>query len=136
MATTPTRSDTVIPAGPDVDPGLRSPEHAVETTAEAAEEVSRPLPIITEHEVMLGTAAAIAVAPSFEGELDGEEAVFEGEDVAAKTPAARKRTGWIATLGRLVTPSPDRRPPRRHYPARLDSEFIADARMEREMHRL
>lgn len=46
----------------------------------AAEEVSPPLPVVTEHEVILGIAAAIAVAPSLEGELDGEDAAFEGED--------------------------------------------------------
>jgi len=96
--------------------------------------VSPPLPIISEHAVILGTAAATAVAPSFEGELDSEDAA--SQDNAAKRPAAPRRSGWIVALGRLVMPSPDRRPPRRHYPARLDSEFIADARMDREMYRL
>jgi len=72
---------------------------------------------------MLGTAATLARPPS-----------FEDEDDAAEVAVRRGRRGWIAALARLVTPSPDRRRPRRHYPARLD--FMEDARMAREMYRL
>ena len=118
------------------DPGLCCPSHALETTAPPSEEVAAPLPIIAEHVVILGTAAATAVEPSFEGELEGEDAATEGEDAAAKCLAAPGRSGWIATLARLVTPSRNRRPRRRHDPTHLDREFIADARMDREMYRL
>ncbi|HUH71585.1 MAG TPA: hypothetical protein VLZ05_23510 [Mycobacterium sp.] len=137
MPSTPTRSDAVIHTG--ADPGRCCPSHALETAAPPAEEVAAPLPIIAEHEVILSTAAATAVTPSLEGELDGEDAATEGEDTAAKRPGAprkRRRRSWIATLVRLVTPSRNRRPRRRHYPTHLDREFIADARMDREMHRL
>jgi hypothetical protein len=107
------------------DSGLScpSPRADLETTAPAAEEVSPPPTLITEHEVMLGTAAALAPAPS-----------FEGQDGAAEGAVGRGKSGWIAAFARLVTPSPDRRSPRRHYPPRLD--FMEDARMAREMYRL
>jgi hypothetical protein len=106
------------------DSGLSctSPRADSETTAPAAEEVSSPT-VITEHEVMLGTAAALAPAHS-----------FEGEDAAGVVAVGRGGSGWIAALARLVTPSPDRRPPRQHYPPRLD--FTEHARMAREMYRL
>ena len=136
MPSTPDRSDTVIHASPSADPGLCSPKDALETKAPDEQEVSPPLPIISKHRVILGTAAATAAPPSMGGELDSEEAAPEGQDAAAESPAAPGRTGWIATLVRLVTPSRDRRPRRQHYPTRLDSEFIADARMDREMYRL
>ncbi len=53
-----------------------TPSDALQTTASPAEELSLPLPVVTKHEVILGTAAAIAVAPS----LKGEDATFEGAD--------------------------------------------------------
>jgi hypothetical protein len=107
------------------DSGLsnRSPRADSEPTPPAAEKVSPPSTLITEHEVMLGTAATLARPPS-----------FEDEDDAAEVAVRRGRRGWIAALARLVTPSPDQRRPRRHYPARL--EFMEDARMAREMYRL
>jgi hypothetical protein len=129
MTSTPDTSDAVIHAS--ASPDLRQCSHrdAPETKAPAAEDVSAPVAFISEHRVMLGTAAATAVAPSLDDELDGA-------DAAAKTLAAPRSSGWIATLVRLVTPSRDQRPRRRHYPARFDSDFMADARMAREMLRL
>jgi hypothetical protein len=100
-----------------------SPTADSETTPPAAEEVSPPPTLITEHEVMLGTAAALAPAP-----------LFEGQDADAERAVGRGRSGWIAALARLFTSSPDRRPPRQHYPPRLD--FMEDARLAREMYRL
>jgi hypothetical protein len=136
MPSTPDRSDTVTHARSGADPGLCWPSGTSEMTAPATEEISPPLPLVSEHQVMLGTAAATAVTPSIEGEIEDEDAALDGADAAAKRPAALTKSGWIARLTRLVTPSHDPRPPRRHYPPRLDREFIADARMEREMHRL
>jgi hypothetical protein len=69
---------------------------------------------------MLGTAAALAPAPS-----------FDGQDAAVEEAVAVGRRGWIATLARLFTPSPERR---QHYPRRID--FMEDACMAREMYRL
>jgi hypothetical protein len=108
----------------------------VETKATATEDVSPPLTIISEHGVNLATAAATAAAPSWEGELGDEDDAFERDDAARKSFAAPKRSGWTATLARLVTPSRNQRAHRRHYPSRLDSESVADARMDREMYRL
>src|SRR5271163_3618186 len=58
MSTTPTRSDTVIPASPDVDPRLRLPGNAVETTAEADMKPSFRLGIVGEHGPSAGGRAA------------------------------------------------------------------------------
>jgi hypothetical protein len=125
MPSTPIEPADVTQFTATGDSGLScpSPRADSETTAPAAEKVSPPPTLITEHEVMLGTAAALAPAPW-----------FEGEDAAAEGAVGRGRSGWIAALARLVTPSPDRRPPRRHYPPRLD--FTEHARMARKMYRL
>lgn len=82
----------------------------------------RALPIISEHQVILGTVAATAVTPSFQD----EDGVADDLEVPA-------RSGWMATLLRRITPSGNSR---RHYSARKDSEFMMDARIAREMHRL
>jgi hypothetical protein len=75
--------------------------------------VVSPAPVlITEQEVMLGTAAATA------GALPGTST-----------------GGWIAVLRRLFAPSADRRPARRHYPPRRPS-WMEEACMAREMDRL
>jgi hypothetical protein len=81
-------------------------------TAVGDDEVSPPLPIISEQQVVFGTVAA--TAPE-----------------ALKKPANR---GWVARVTRRVTPSRKERPARPHYPAQYG--FIADARMDREMYRL
>jgi PAS domain S-box-containing protein len=70
MPSTPTTSGTGIHAVPGADPGLCCPSDALGTTAAAAEAVSPPLATGTEHEVILGTAAAIAVAPSVKGDFE------------------------------------------------------------------
>jgi PAS domain S-box-containing protein len=76
MPPMPDGSDRGTHASPSADLGRCCPSDALQTTASPAEELSPPLPVITKHEVILGTAAAIAVAPS----LKGEDAAFEGED--------------------------------------------------------
>lgn len=85
-------------------------------TAAGDEEVLPRLPIvkpiISEQQVVFGTAAATAAK-------------------ALKAPA---NGGWIARLARRITRSRDERPPRPHCPAQYG--FIADARMDREMDRL
>jgi len=92
--------------------------------------------IIGEHEVALGTAAATAIAPSFDGELEGEDAALKGQDAAASWPAAPRRSDWVAMLARLATPSRDLRPRCPQHPGRLHSDYLAGARMAREMGRL
>jgi hypothetical protein len=105
--------------------------------AAPAKQVSpAPLALISEHEVLLGAAAATAVAPAFDEELEVEDIAIEQQNAASKSLAAQRRTGWIATLARRIRTSHDGRPPHQFYPAPLDSEFIADARMAREMYRL
>ena len=125
MPSTPNEPGSVTQFTASGHSGFSCPSRGAdpETTVLAAEEVSPPLAVISEHEVMLGTAAASAAARS-----------FEGEDAAAQQAAAARRSGWIAMLTRLVTPSLDGRPPRRHYPLRLG--FNEHARMAREMRRL
>lgn len=85
-------------------------------TTTGDEEVSPRLPIvqpiISEQQVVFGTAAATAAK-------------------ALKAPASG---GWVARLARRIVGSRDERPARRHYPAQYG--FIADARMDREMYRL
>ena len=130
-------SDTVTHTGPSADPGLRRPKDTLDTTASAAEEVSPPPPpIISEHQVIFGTVAATAGPPSFEDEPDVENAAIGGDDAVAKGIAEKANSSWIAKLLRRGAPSPNGRPPRRHYPTHLDRQAIADARMDREMYRL
>lgn len=69
-------------------------------------------PVISEQQVVFGTAAATAAN-------------------ALKPPTER---GWLARLARRIAGPGDERPPRPHYPAQYG--FIADARMDREMYRL
>ena len=76
MPDTSTSSIAGIPASPSASPGLCCPSYALEPTTSPAEELSPRLPTITKHEVILGTAAAVAVTPS----LKGEVAAFEGKD--------------------------------------------------------
>ena len=86
--------------------------------------------IISEHEVMLGTAAALAGAPTFEGEIEDDPV-----EAAALSPGIRK-TRWLGTLARRIRTSGERRPQRPHYVRHLEHEFMVDARMSREMYRL
>jgi PAS domain S-box-containing protein len=76
MPSMPNGSDRGTHASPSAHLARCCPSDALQTTASPAEEHSPPLPVTTEHEVNLSTAAAIAVAPS----LKGEDAAFEGED--------------------------------------------------------
>ena len=123
MSLTPATLNTV----PGADVTLSRDVEAQQTSADVPDEVTRPLPVISEHEVLIGTAAAIAGTPTFEGEL---------EEAVAHEVAVTKRSGWIAALTRRLNHSDTQRPPRRHYPRRVDSDYIADARMAREMLRL
>ncbi len=50
--------------------------------------------------------------------------------------ATHVRNGWIASLARLVTPTGDRDRECRPHPGRLHSDYLAGARMAREMRRL
>ena len=134
MSSKPDSSDTVIHASPGAQPRRYCSGNAPKTKAITAEEVSPPLVVISEHEVALGTAAAIAITPSLDGELTSEDAVLATGHAAAEMPAAPSRSGWIGALARLFTPPPGRRPRRTVH--RVHYDCIADARMAREMHRL
>lgn len=138
MASAPDISDTALPASPRADHGPRCPGHTPAITAWAAEELSLPPAVIgiSQHHVNLGAAAATGVTPSFEDDLDADDVAIARADASANTPAAPERNGWIATLLRLITTSPQRRSPSRRYPARLNSGFMSDACMAREMYRL
>jgi PAS domain S-box-containing protein len=76
MPSRPNSSDRGTHTNPSAELGRCCPSDALQTTASPAEELSAPLPVVTKHEVILGTAAAIAVAPS----PKGEDATFEGAD--------------------------------------------------------
>jgi hypothetical protein len=83
----------------------------IESTRTVAH-TAHPAPVlITEHEVLLGSAATVAL------------------------PAAPAQ-GWLATVRRIfATTSEDRQRPKRHsYPPR--SSYLEDSRMSREMRRL
>ena len=137
MSSTPDTSNTVLNTYPSAGRVLQAPNGALPMRAATAMQVSpAPLTIISEHEVRLGTAASTAVTPAFDEELEGEDVAIEQQDAASKSFAAQHRSGWIATLSRRIRTSGDRRPPHQFYPTPLDSEFIADARMAREMYRL
>ncbi|MBV8790126.1 MAG: hypothetical protein JOZ00_26015 [Mycobacterium sp.] len=87
----------------------------IATTAgddEVAARLPEIQPLITEQQVVFGTAAA----------------------TAPKDLRAPAKGGWVARLARRMAPSRTERPPRPHYPAQYG--FIADARMDREMYRL
>lgn len=91
------------------------PSHAevvLETPSPLADVEAKPAPtLITEQEVLLGTAAAL------------------------RPPSTRWWTRVTVTARSMfVTTAADPRPQRRHYPPRYD--FIEDARMAREMYRL
>ena len=136
MPSTPDTSDSLLKASASADPELGSPERALELTDEANEKLSPHLAIISEHNVMLGSAAALAGAPSFEGELEREDALIEQQEEITKNIGAQRRISWLGMLAKRFSTSRDRRPPRQHYPSPRDSQFIADARMDREMYRL
>jgi hypothetical protein len=82
-------------------------------SADAAE-MTHTLVLITEHEVMLATAAAVPLQP------------------------AKARRRWTDVIGAAVrvmfASSPAEPPKRRHYPPRND--YLETSRMAREMHRL
>lgn len=134
--------DRVTHVGPSSDLGPGGHSDVLDTTASAAEEISPPLPIISEHEVILATAAATAASPSFEDwpslqeRPDSDADATEDAGACTKDSAVQAKSGWIATLLRRGTRSGNARPARWRYPPRLDGEFIADARMDREMYRL
>ena len=91
-------------------------EIITEPFASPTEAVVRPAPtLITEQEVMLGTAAAVRVQP---------------------TRWWMAPTRVVAATLRRVVPSPSAqpRPKQRHVPSR--ASYLEHSRMEREMHRL
>lgn len=135
MPATPNTSKTVPEAGQPADPKPRFAEEALERLLiPATQKTSEPQIIISEHQVMLGTAAATALAPSFEGELDTDDLVVG--DPAAQIIAVPQKSGWLGLFARRAKTPRDRRPTRRYYPPRFDCDYIADARMAREMYRL
>jgi hypothetical protein len=88
---------------PDV---FEDPQHVIEAA------VSQPPVLITELEVVFGTAAAVPL------------------------PRTEPTRRVIAALRAMLRSSPaDARPARRRYPPRRDS-FLEQAAMAREMHRL
>ena len=111
MLSTPDSSDSVIHADPSGEPRHYCPGKVPGTKATDAKENSPPLAIISEHEVALGTAAA-----------------------AKKLPAPRWNR-WIATLARLATPSAEWRP-RQQCPGLPRADYLAGARIAREMRRM
>lgn len=92
-----------------------SPAHSravVEAPAHAVEAASPPAVVITEHEVVFSTTAAVPL------------------------PHTRPTRGVIAALrAMLLNSTADARPEGRHYPPRRD-EFLEHAAMAREMRRL
>jgi hypothetical protein len=108
MSSIPDSSDSATLARPSAGPGRNFPG----TKAADAEDVSPPLVFISEHEVALGTAAA------------------------TKKPRIPRRNGWIAPLARLVKPSRNRRSQHPPHPGNRHSDYLAGARMAREMCRL
>jgi hypothetical protein len=112
MPSTSDSSDSATHAGTSVEPRRYCPEKVPGTRAFTVGDVSPPLDI----------------APSLDSELDVKGAMQDA--------AAPSRNRWIASLARLVTPSGDRRRECRPHPGRLHSDYLASARMEREMRRL
>ena len=102
---------TILPEDDGIEPAFHA-EVVLETPSSLADVDAKPAPtLITEQEVLLGSA------------------------VALRPPSTR----WWTRLGlasrrMFVTTAADQRPERRHYPRQYD--FIADARMAREMDRL
>lgn len=124
MSLTPKTSDSVTGAGRSTEAAPRGREEALERLTPGAGTVAHPLPLISAHQVLLGTAAATADAPTFDDEPEA--------DAAVPSPAVL-RSGWMGAVARRIWGPHERRP---YYPARSESEFMADARMSREMHRL
>ena len=120
MSLTPETSDKVIDPRPCA-------QEAQERLIRSGTAESRPLPLISAHQVMLGTAAATAGAVTFDNDVDSP-----GEPT--DEPVAPSR--WMSAFTRRVRGSHERRPRSPYYPTRRESEFIADARMHREMYRL
>ncbi|BBY07980.1 hypothetical protein MNVI_32980 [Mycobacterium noviomagense] len=102
---------TPLPFDDDIEPTPHA-EVVLETPASLAEVKEKPAPtLITEQEVLMGTAAALA-PPSTRWWMR-----------AVRVFAAPARV--------FATTEPDSRPKPRHYPPRLD--FMEDSRMAREM---
>jgi len=97
---------------PSAEPGTASaevPDTVQQTDGQTRFETADTTVLITEAEVLLGTAAAIGLR--------------------------KKHPGWITVLRRIFAASPDdSRPKRRTPPPRMD--FLEDSRMAREMLRL
>jgi hypothetical protein len=88
------------------------PRDVVEHPEHVIVEVNRPPVLITEQEVVFGTAATVGL------------------------PRTKPTHSLIAALrAKLRSSSQDAPPIPRHYPSRRD-QFLEDAAMEREMHRL
>lgn len=93
------------------------PQAVTEKRGQVVGEVTQPLVVITEQQLAFSTAAAVPL------------------------PVTKPKRGLIATVramfvhtSAVAQPTGDQVPPR-HYPPRRE-EFLEDAAMEREMHRL
>jgi hypothetical protein len=104
---------SVVPELPAVEVPTDDPDPEQDVIASPAAPTQSPTPVlITEQEVMLGSAVAV--------------------------PLPRPRPLWRfaeAVRGLFVTSTVEARPKRRHYPPRRDG-FLEQAAMSREMHRL
>jgi len=135
MPSTPENSDTLLNSSPSADPRQYCSNDILRPKAVSADDGSQSLVVSSEHEVVLGTAAAAASTPTFEGEFKDEDAAPEVKDPPPEA-AAPSRRGWIGSLVRLFSFASDERPRRRrnHIPVRAD--YLTSARMAREMERL
>jgi hypothetical protein len=135
MPSTSSTSDNAMHVRPDADPEPGRAADVVDSNPPAVDGLPSSSSVISEHRVMLGTAASVAPAPSLDDEPDGEDAP-QGETPTPETRVGSARNRWIARLMGLGKTPRDRRPRRPHYLRRFDYTFIADARMAREMDRL
>jgi hypothetical protein len=111
-------SEPAAQLAPESTMGPSTPVNSADT-----ETISSPTYLITEGEVMFGTAAVLSAAPSLSGGL-----------AEAKSTVAEDKIRWYSALARMFAASKDRRPRTRHIPSRYD--YTSDARMAREMERL
>jgi hypothetical protein len=99
----------------DLHTAPAEPQAVTEKREQVVGEVTQPLVVITEQQLAFSTAAAVAL------------------------PVTKPKRGLIATVRAMFVrsseqPISDQIPPR-HYPPRRE-EFLEEAAMEREMHRL
>jgi hypothetical protein len=127
MPSLPNKPDNLTTDGRYCLPATTHRDLTVDATSPAVEdgpapEVSAQPVFISEQEVLLGTAAALADPPS----IDTENVAAEGD------PAST--SGWIGILARWLMPSWGE--PSTHQEDPLGRSYFQDSRMAREMYRL